>query len=114
MTQIIQYCSYEVNSPLGTEKGSAIVTTSNTAYEMTKLGEAEVGEYEVMDIIPEASASGGGVEVMYEMPSAPPSHPPLPAIPLTETTPTSGDVGLTKDEDDGVYDSIPADECDKK
>ena len=34
---------------------------------------------------------------MYEMPSAPPSHQPLPAIPLTETTPTGGDVGVVRE-----------------
>ena len=35
-------------------------------------------EYEEVVRSPEAPVSGGGVEVMYEMPSAPPSHQPLP------------------------------------
>ena len=52
---------------------------------MTKLGEGNGREYEEVVRSPEAPVSGGGVEVMYEMPSAPPSHQPLPAIPLTET-----------------------------
>ena len=47
---------------------------------MTKLGEGNGGEYEEVVRSPEAPVSGGGVEVMYEMPSAPPSHQPLPAI----------------------------------
>ena len=55
--------------------------------------------YEEVVRSPEAPVSGGGVEVMYEMPSAPPSHQPLPAIPLTETTPTGGDVGVAREED---------------
>ena len=41
--------------------------------------------------IPEPPVSGGGVEVMFEMLSATPSHQPLTAIPLTETTHTCGD-----------------------
>ena len=100
---------YEVNSPLASEKG--IATTSNAAYEMTKLGEGkEAGEYEEVVRSPEAPVSGGGGEVMYEMPSAPPSHQPLPAIPLTETTPTGGAVGVARGEDAGVYDTIPGDQ----
>ena len=65
---------------------------------MTKLGEGNGREYEEVVRSPEAPVSGGGVEVMYEMPSAPPSHQPLPAIPLTETTPTEGDVGVAREE----------------
>ena len=51
---------------------------------MTKLGEEQSGhEYEVIGRSPGPPVmSGGGVEVLYEMPSAPPSHQPLPAIPL--------------------------------
>ena len=64
----------------------------SNAYKMTKLGEGNGEEYEEVVRSPEAPVSGGGVEVMYEMPSAPPSHQRLPAIPLTETTPTGGDV----------------------
>ena len=104
----IQYCRYEVNSPLASE--NCIATTTNAAYEMTKLGEEAGGEYEEVVRSPEAPVSGGGVEVMYEMPSAPPSHQPLPAIPLTETTPTGGDVGVAREEDDIVYDTIPGDQ----
>ena len=55
--------------------------------------------YEEVVRSPEVPVSGGGVEVMYEMPSALPSHQPLPAIPLTETTPTGGDVGVAREED---------------
>ena len=85
--------------------GSTIVTTSNTAYERTKLGEEQSGhEYEVVDR--SLVMSGGGVEVLYEMPSAPPSHQPLPAIPLTETTPTGGDVGVVERENACMCDKI--------
>ena len=79
--------------------GSTIATTSNTAYEMTKLGEEQSGhEYEVVDRSPGPPVmSGGGVEALYEMPSTPPSHQPLPAIPLTETTPTGGYVGVAEE-----------------
>ena len=77
---------------------------------MTKLGEGNGREYEEVVRSPEAPVSGGGGEVMYEMPSAPPSHQPLPAIPLTETTPTGGDVGVAREEDDDVYDTIPGDQ----
>ena len=74
-------------------------TTSNTAYEMTKLGEEQSGhEYEVIGRSPGPPVmSGGGVEVLYEMPSAPPSQQPLPAIPLIKTTPTGGDVGVAEE-----------------
>ena len=74
---------------------------------MTKLREGNGGEYEEVVRSP---VSGGGVEVMYEMPFAPPSHQPLPAIPLTETTPTGGDVGVVREKDDDVYDTIPGDQ----
>ena len=101
---ILYYCRYEVNSPLASEKG--IATTCNPAYEMTKLREENGGEYEEVGRSPEAPVSGEGVEVMYEMPSAP---PPLPVIPLTETTPTGGNVAVASEEDD-VYESIPGDQ----
>ena len=42
----------------------------------------------------------------YEMPS-PPSHQPLPAIPLSVAPPTGGDVDVAKE---GVYDNIPGDQ----
>ena len=77
---------------------------------MTKLGEKDGREYEEVVRSPEAPVSGGGVEVMYEMPSAPPSHQPLPAIPLTGTTPTGRDVGVAREENDDVYETIPGDQ----
>ena len=73
---------------------------------MTKLGEKDGGEYEEVVRSPEAPISGGGVEVMNEMPSAPTSHQNPPAMPLTENTPTGGDGGVASEED-GVYDTIP-------
>ena len=93
-------CRSGVDTVVNSNKESTIVTTSNTAYEMTKLGEEQSGhEYEVIDRSPGPPAmSGGGVEVLYEMPSAPPSHQPLPAIPLIKTTPTGGDVGVAEEE----------------
>ena len=46
----------------------------------------------------------------YEM-SSPPSHQPLPAIPLSVAPPTGGDVGVAKEgEEEGVYDNIPGDQ----
>ena len=46
----------------------------------------------------------------YEM-SSPPSHQPLPAIPLSVAPPTGGYVGVAKEgEEEGVYDNIPGDQ----
>ena len=93
-------CRSGVDTAVSGKRESTIVTTSNTAYEMTKFGEEQSGhEYEVVDRSPGPLVmSGGGVEVLYEMASAPPSHQPLPAIPLIKTTPTGGDVGVAKEE----------------
>ena len=76
---------------------------------MTKLGEEQSGhEYEVIDRSPGPPVmSGGGVEVLYEMPSAPPSHQPLPATPLIETTPTGGDVGVAEEKNVCMCENIP-------
>ena len=56
--------------------------------------------------IPEPPVSGGGVEVMFEMLSATPSHQPLTAIPLTETTHTCGDRATAREEDNPLYVNI--------
>ena len=64
---------------------------------MTKLGEGNGGEYEEVVRSPEAPVSG--------VPSASPSHKPLP---ITETTPTGGGVGVA--EEGYVYDNIPGDQ----
>ena len=104
----IANCRSGVDTAISGKKESTITTTSNTAYEMTKLGEEQSGhEYEVVDRSPGPPVmSGGGVEVLYEMPSAPPSHQPLPAIPLTETTPTGGDVGMVERKNACMCDKI--------
>ena len=87
-------CRSGVDTAVSGKRESTIATTSNTAYEMTKFGEEQSGhEYEVVDRSPGPPVmSGGGVEGLYEMPSAPPSHQPL-----TETTPTGGDVGVAEE-----------------
>ena len=69
-------CRSGVDTAVSSQNKSTIVTTSNTAYEMTKLGEEQGGhEYEVIGRSPGPQVmSGGDVEVLYEIPSAPPSH----------------------------------------
>ena len=57
-------CRPGVDPSLSTKKESLIATTSNTAYEMTKLGEGNGQEYKMMDMFPEAR---GGVEVTSVM-----------------------------------------------
>ena len=64
---------------------------------MRKLGEKDGREYEEVGKSPEAPVSG--------VPSAPPSHKPLP---ITETTPTGGGGGVA--EEGYVYDNIPGDQ----
>ena len=41
----------------------------------------------------------------------PPSRQPLPSLPLSVAPPTGGDVGVVRgEEEEGVYDTIPADQ----
>ena len=84
--------------------GDAIKTSSNEAYEEMKQGGGEQGEaYEMMDITPTVTtptpAAPAEQEGMYEIPSA--SSQPLPAIPPEDAK--------EKEEDDGVYETIPGD-----
>ena len=57
-------CRSGVDTVVSSQNESTIVTTSNTAYEMTKFGEEQSGhEYEVIDRSPGPPVmSGGGVE----------------------------------------------------
>ena len=88
------------------EKYGSILTTTNTAYEMMKLGEQDDPEYEVVNVPPETSSS---LVKSDEVPSR--SHQPLPDIPLPVAPPTGGDVGVAKEgEEDDVYDNIPGDQ----
>ena len=89
---------------MSAHKGGALTTTTNPAYEMTKQG-GQVG-VSPGTVPPIAKAA----DKTYEMPS-PPSHQPLPAIPLSVAPPTGGDVGVAKEgEEEGVYDNIPGDQ----
>ena len=72
------------------QKGGSIPTTTNTAYEMMKLRGQDGPEYEVVSVPSETSPSLA--KTADEMPSLPPSHQPLPAIPLPEAP--SGGVGV--------------------
>ena len=102
---------------ISAHKGGTLTTTTNPAYEMMKQGGGG-----------ESGGGGGGGEGgggdgaqgshEYElvgvspgtMPS-PPSHQPLPTIPLSVAPPTGVGVGVGKEnEDEGVYDNIPGDQ----
>ena len=91
------------------QKGGSIPTTTNTAYEMMKLGRQDGPEYEVVSVPPETSPPLA--KTVDDIPSLPPSHQPLPAIPLIVAPPTGGDEGVAKEgEDEGMYDNIPGDQ----
>ena len=96
---------------MSARKGGALTTTTNPAYEMTKQGGQGSHEYELVDVSPgTAPPIAEAADKTYEMP-IPPSHQPLPAIPLSVAPPTSGDVGVAKEgEEEGVYDNIPGDQ----
>ena len=62
-------------------------------------------EYELVGVSPgTAPPIAKTADKTYEMPS-PPSHQPLPAIPLSVTLTTGGIVGVAKEGE--VYDNIP-------
>ena len=79
----------------------AIKTSSNEAYEMVKRGRPD-DVYELIDSPPRGPPRASQ-EGMYEVPSAPPCHYRLPAIP-----PPVGGAG-EKEEEDAVYETIPGD-----
>ena len=68
-------------------------------------------EYELVGVSPGTGPPvAKAADKTYEMPS-PPSHQPLPTIPLSVAPPTGGDVGVAKEgEEEGVYDNIPGDQ----
>ena len=91
---------------ISAQKDGALPTTTNPAYEMMKQGGGGGGgdgaqgshEYELVGVSPGT------------MPS-PPSHQPLPTIPLSGAPPTGVGVGVAKEsEEEGVYDNIPGDQ----
>ena len=106
---------------MSTHKGGS--RTTNPAYEMMKQGRGggggEGGEeggqgshvYELVGVSPgTAPPIANAADKMYEMPS-PPSHHPLPTMPLSVAPPTGGAVGVAnKREEKGVYDNIPGDQ----
>ena len=100
-----------VDLSMSAHKGGALTTTTNPAYEMTKQGGQGSHEYELVGVSPgTAPPIAKAADKTYEMPS-PPSHQPLPAIPLSVAPPTGGDVGVAKEgEEEGVYDNIPGDQ----
>ena len=76
---------------------------------MMKLGGQDGPEYEVVSVPPETNPPLA--QTAYEIPSLPPSHQPLPAIPLPVAPPTGEDVGVAKEEEEeGMYDNIPGDQ----
>ena len=83
--------------------GVAITTSTNRAYEMVKLG-GEGGEVDgEYDLVGDPSSTIVGSKIRT-------SHLPLPAIPLTVTPPTCGDVSVAKEhEEEGAYD-IPGEQ----
>ena len=88
------------------EKEGSIPITTNTAYEMMKLGEQDDPDYEVVNVPPETSSS---LVKPDEVPSC--SHLPLPDIPLPVAPSTGGEVGVFREgEEQGVYDYIPGDQ----
>ena len=90
------------------QKGGSIPTTTNTAYEMMKLGGQDGPEYEVVSVPPETSPPL--VKIADEIPSLPPSHQPLPVIPLPEAPPGGGGGVAKEEEEEGMYDNIPGDQ----
>ena len=80
------------------EKGLAITTTTNRAYEPIKHGG---DEYEQVNSPPE-SPLGGYVSVVPSPP--PPSHQPLPAVPPPAAIPPPENGG-----EEAVYEPIPGD-----
>ena len=96
---------------MSAHKGGALTTTTNPAYEMMKQGGQGSHECELVGVSPgTAPPIAEAADKTYEMPS-PPSHQPLPAIPLSVAPPTGGDVGVAKEgEEEDVYDNIPGDQ----
>ena len=120
---------------MSTHKHGSLTTATNPAYEMMKQGEGGEGggrgggggggrgggeggvegvggkggqgshEYELVGVSPGTGPPiAMAADKTYEMPS-PPSHRPLPAIPLS-VAPVTG--GVAKEgEEEGVYDNIP-------
>ena len=89
---------------MSAHKGAALTTTTNPAYEMVKQGEQGSHEYELVGVSP--GTAPPIADKTYEMPS-PPSHQPLPTIPLSVAPPTGGGA---KEGEEGVYDNIPGDQ----
>ena len=97
---------------ISAHKGGALTTTTNPAYEMMKQGGGGEGGGGGGE-----EGGGDGVQGSHEyelvgvspgtMPS-PPSHQPLPTIPLSGAPLTGVGVGVAKEsEEEGVYDNIP-------
>ena len=93
---------------MSAHKGGALTTTTNPAYEIMKQGGQGSHENELVGVSP--GTAPPIADKTYEMPS-PPSHQPLPVIPLSVAPPTGGNVGVAKEgEEEGVYDNIPGDQ----
>ena len=105
---------------ISAHKGDAVTTTTNPAYEIVRQGGGGGGdgggeqgchEYELVGLSPGIGPPvTEAADKTYEMPS-PPSHQPLPTIPLSVAPSTGRDVGAAKKgEEKGVYDNIPGDQ----
>ena len=97
---------------MSAHKGGVLTTNTNPAYEMVKQGDGGgrqgSHEYELVGVSPGTVAKAA--DKTYEMPS-PPSHQPLPTIPLSVAPLPGGDVGVAKEgEEEGMYDNIPGDQ----
>ena len=108
-------CRNVVDLSMSAQKGDALTTTTNPAYEMMKQGGRGGGqgrhEYELVGGSPGTDPFvAKGADKTYEMLS-PPFRQLEPTIPLSVAPPTSGDVGVAKEEEaEGVYDNIPGDQ----
>ena len=87
-----------------------LTSVTNHVYEMIKQGEQggrgqRYHEYEQVDVSP-------GTDFLVTMAANEMPYPqPLPTIPLSMTLPTSGDVGVARDNaEEDLYDNIPGDQ----
>ena len=106
ITCVYRFELTDLPSPAVVE-GVAIKTSSNAAYEMMKQGEEQEEGYEPV-ASPPRGLPPANQEVMYEVPSPPPSRDPLPAIPPPVAA--AGEEEEEEEEEEGVYEIIPGEQ----